>query len=125
MDEWKFPNFKPEEFACRHCGENKINLDFVAKLQELRTAVNMPLKITSGYRCKDHPIEARKKTPGAHNEGSAVDINCAGSDAYKIISMALELKFPRIGVNMKGDYNTRFIHLDCSETRPGPTIWSY
>ena len=43
----------------------------------------------------------------------------------KGISMALELKFQGIGVNMKGDRNSRFIHLDMSKKKSRPTIWSY
>ena len=58
---WNFPNFSPEEFACKHCGKQGISLDLVSKLQQLRTKVDMPLKISSGYRCDDHPIEKKKK----------------------------------------------------------------
>ena len=30
-------NFKLEEFACKHCGENKIEHELIDKLQALRT----------------------------------------------------------------------------------------
>ena len=125
MNTWEFPNFSEKEFACRHCGKCEMDLDFVAKLQELRSKVDLPMKISSGYGCKDHPVEAKKSAPGTHNEGVAADILCFGSNAHKILSMALELKFQGIGVNMKGDRNSRFIHLDMSKKKSRPTIWSY
>lgn len=125
MSTWEFPNFTPGEFACKCCGQEGIDLEFVAKLQELRSKVGIPLKISSGYRCKNHPNEVNKKIPGSHNEGLAADILCNGADAHKILSMALELKFSGIGVNMKGDWNSRFLHLDMSQKKTRPTIWSY
>ena len=54
------PTFHPEEFACQHCGENGISELLLDKLQLLRTELDFPFKITSGYRCKDHPIEKKK-----------------------------------------------------------------
>ena len=50
-------NFTLEEFACKHCGENKIEHELIDKLQLLRSDVGFPFKITSGYRCADHPVE--------------------------------------------------------------------
>jgi hypothetical protein len=47
-------NFSIEEFACKHCGENKIEHELIDKLQLLRSDVGFPFKITSGYRCADH-----------------------------------------------------------------------
>lgn len=122
---WNFPNFSPEEFACQHCGKQGISLDLVSKLQQLRTRVDMPLKISSGYRCNDHPIEKKKKVKGTHNKGLAADILCSGADAHKILCAATELNFSGIGVNMKGDHKQRFIHLDISKANNRPTVWSY
>ena len=59
-------NFKEEEFSCKHCGKNGISHELINKLQSLRTELDFPFIITSGYRCEDHPIEAKKKTPGTH-----------------------------------------------------------
>ena len=35
-------NFKIEEFACKHCGENKIEHELIDKLQLLRSDVGFP-----------------------------------------------------------------------------------
>lgn len=121
---WNFKNFREEEFACQHCGEKGIKLELVEKLQELRDRYNKPIRVTSGYRCRKHPIEAVKDIPGSHNEGYAVDIACDRENAYEILGLALQLKFTGIGVNQKG--NARFLHLDISkDKKPRPTVWSY
>ena len=121
-----YPNFNENEFACQHCGEHGMSEDFIAKLQKLRSDVGFPFKITSGYRCKDHPIEKKKTNPGAHRDGIAADIGVRGSKAYEIIEKAPKYGFTGNGVNQKGD--SRFIHLDTSvqkNYRPRPWIWSY
>jgi uncharacterized protein YcbK (DUF882 family) len=81
------------------------------------------MKITSGYRCAKHPVEAKKPEPGVHSQGIAADIGVRGSDAYDLVEIALRFGFTGIGINQKGD--SRFIHLDISTDENRPTIWSY
>ena len=102
--------------------------EFMKKLDQLREDMGFPFKITSAYRCPEHPIEARKKAPGAHTSGRAVDIGVTGDKAYRLIEGAIELKFKGIGIKQKGQ--GRFIHLDDIdpdkyEGIPRPWIWSY
>ena len=78
MSSWK--NFSLEEFACKHTGENNISHELIDKLQLLRDKVGFPLIINSGYRSKEHPIEAAKEKPGIHAEGLAVDVKVAAAD---------------------------------------------
>ena len=111
-----WPNFSYEELACQHTGTMNLSKDFLIELQKLREAVDMPLTITSGYRCSEHPIEARKSTPGQHNKG-AVDIAAQGSSAIHILKVALATGWTGIGINVPS-----FIHLD---RREEPTIWKY
>jgi len=111
-----WPNFSYEELACQHTGTMNLSKDFLIELQKLREAVDMPLTITSGYRCSEHPIEARKSTPGQHNKG-AVDIAAQGSSAVHILKVALDHGWTGIGINVPS-----FIHLD---RREEPTIWKY
>ena len=120
---WNFSNFSKKEFVCQHCGKEGIKIDFVKKLQILRDIYGKPIKISSAYRCPKHPIEASKKSPGSHTEGTAVDILVDRKDAYELLNLAFQLKFKGIGVNQKG--SKRFIHLDESETKVRPTVWSY
>jgi uncharacterized protein YcbK (DUF882 family) len=123
MDWSKYPNFKADEFSCKHCGQNKMQPEFMDKLQELRNLYGKPMKITSGYRCPKHPIEAAKKASGAHSTGLAADIGVDGSEAHKILSLALQLGFTGIGVQQKGA--GRFIHVDTVKSPPRPNVWSY
>jgi zinc D-Ala-D-Ala carboxypeptidase len=125
MIDWgKYPNFKASEFQCQHCGADGIKEELVAKIQQLRTKYGKPMRITSGYRCPQHPVEARKSTPGAHALGLAADVGVEGAEAYKVLQIALELGFTGIGVQQKG--SGRFIHLDVRNGQlPGPVVWSY
>ena len=103
-----------------------MNKEFMIKVEALRHELGFPFTVTSAYRCKDHPIEARKASPGSHESGRALDIGLRGEQAYKLIQAALTAGFTGIGVNQKG--SSRFIHLDDlenSKARPRPHIWSY
>lgn len=123
MDWTKYPNFTEEEFKCKHCGKAEMNAAFMGKLQQLRNAYGKPMAITSGYRCPDHPIEAKKQTPGAHASGQACDVGVQGTDAYHLLKLAFALDFTGIGVQQKG--SGRFIHLDTLRNPPRPNVWSY
>jgi uncharacterized protein YcbK (DUF882 family) len=121
-----YPNFKKAEFDCKHSGKNEMQHSFMAKLQALRTAFGKPMRITSGYRHATHPIEAKKKRPGAHATGLAADISVSHADAHQLLKLAFELGFTGIGVKQKG--SGRFIHLDIIENnqhQPRPHVWSY
>ena len=118
--------FTEEEFKCSHTGKCDMDQYFIDRINQLREQYGKPIKITSGYRDATHPIEARKKEPGAHASGYACDIGVRGADALQIVGIALQLGFTGIGVNQKG--GGRFIHLDIlngTPQRPRPTIWSY
>jgi uncharacterized protein YcbK (DUF882 family) len=125
MIQWsKYPNFSAKEFQCSHCGADGIKEGVLEKLQFMRTAYGKAMKITSGYRCPQHPIEAKKATPGAHALGLAADIGVEGAAAHEVLRLAFEIGFTGIGVQQKG--SGRFIHLDIRNGElPGPTVWSY
>ena len=92
-------------------------------MDDIRERAGFPFVVTSGYRCEDHPIEARKSAPGAHTTGKAIDIAVSGEKALRLIELAQQAGIKRIGVNQKG--SGRFIHLDVCHDRPSPAIWSY
>jgi zinc D-Ala-D-Ala carboxypeptidase len=124
MIQWNlYPNFSSKEFDCSHCGKNEMQADFMSRLQALRMKYGKPMRVTSGYRCPQHPIEAKKAKPGAHASGCACDIGVEGADAHRLLRLALELGFTGIGVQQKG--TGRFLHLDTLEGATRPTIWTY
>ena len=120
--------FSPEELACTHCKKQNIDDAFMEVIDDMRGELGWPFKVTSAYRCAEHPNEIVKDKPGAHQRGRAIDIQCAGEEAFDLISLALQKGFLRIGVMQRGDWSGRFIHLDDCSERDGftaPTIWSY
>jgi len=126
MSEWE--NFTREEFACKcGCGTNEIQDETIDVAQDIRSEVGFPLPISSGYRCPNHPVEARKSSPGTHPEGLAGDIEVSYGRAKKVLTAALNHpKVTGVGVNQKGA--GRFIHVDTApvaEGRPRPHVWSY
>lgn len=120
------PHFKESEFRCRCCGQAPMNKAFLAKLEDLRQAINKPLTITSGYRCPAHNEEvSHTGEAGPHTTGCAVDIAIAGADAHHLLLLAMHIGFTGIGISQRGA--NRFIHLDDLPitTHPRPRVWSY
>ena len=117
-----YPNFSAQEFHCSHCGANEMNPEFMKRLQKARDIFG-PMRISSGYRCAKHPIEAKKARPGAHASGHAADVPVRAEEAHRLLKIALEVGFTGIGVQQKGE--GRFIHLDDLDNDLRPTIWSY
>jgi len=127
QSEWPWPNFTPEEMACRGSGELLVVPVFMERLQRLRAAFGRPMPVTSGYRTPAHNARVSSTgTDGPHTTGRAVDIAVSGSDAFELVRLALACGFTGIGVRQRGAWNGRFIHLDDIES-PGirPRIWSY
>lgn len=77
-------------------------------LQQVRMQYGKPMVISSGYRDPTHPVEARKKVPGEHTLGRAVDVAVRGAEALQLLQVALALGISRIGVQQKGE--SRFLH---------------
>lgn len=119
--------FSITEFACKHCGENKIDFTFVELLDDLRHKYGKPLRVSSGYRCPDYNAKVSSTgRAGPHTTGRAADLAVDRGDAYRVLKIALEIGFTGIGVKQKG--TGRFIHLDNLPNlvgQPRPTVWSY
>mgnify|MGYP003706175371 CR=1 FL=1 len=118
------PNFARYELACK-CGTCGWRADMLQStmdsLQALREALGRPLTITSGFRCPNHPIEKRKRSPGSHAVGRAVDIAApAGSEKFEIVAEGIRLGLVGIGVS------DGFIHIDTGHpSAPRPAAWTY
>ena len=114
----KSKNFSESELVCSCCGESGVQQWALDKLQGVRTAVGRPLRITSAYRCENHPVESRKKKAGTHNQGIAFDIHVSnGAERYQIITQGLLAGATGIGVAKT------FIHLDWRDDIS--VIWTY
>jgi zinc D-Ala-D-Ala carboxypeptidase len=116
------------EFGCKcGCGENKIDLGMVQKLDALREECGFPLIVTSAYRCVKHNREVSDTGDfGPHTTGHAVDIRVDRERAYRVLGLAAKHGFTGIGVQQKG--GGRYLHLDDLPNdigQPRPTVWSY
>lgn len=111
--------FSLTEFDCSHTGENNMSPEFLQKLDLLRDICGFPFVITSGYRSPEHPVEARKPSPGTHAKGIAADIACNSSERRgAIVKNAIGLGFMGIGVAKD------FIHVDTRES-DSLILWTY
>ena len=111
--------FNPSEFSNFEMMDEKL----LEMLDNLREAYGGPLKLTSTYRSPDHPIEAKKKAPGEHAYGAAVDIASVGGEkTFKLVKAAIEVGFTRIGVSRKNN----FVHVGIGYSDAPPiTLWTY
>ena len=125
MDSAKY--FSRPELSCSHCGDCNMEQTFLDELDKLREAFGKAIELSSAYRCIEHPVEVKKAKGGAPTKGRAVDVLVDTKDAFKLLRIATTMNFTGIGFSQRGDYNSRFIHLD-NLTGPDftrPTIWSY
>lgn len=118
--------FTRDELKCPHCGECHMKPEFLVRIDTLRERFGKPLIVSSGYRCPEYnAMISHTGTTGPHTTGQAVDIVISGRDAYDLLSLALQMGFTGIGINQKGDYGKRFIHLDTLKGDTRPWVWTY
>jgi len=130
-------HFSDKELACRCCGVAKMQPAFMEALERIRVEMNMPLNLSSAFRCAKH--NAAVSSTGAHGPhtdhgegGQAVDIKISGASALLLLSVARKHSMSGIGVKQNGPAGGRFIHLDNLGTEytkntggPRPWVWSY
>lgn len=125
--EWRerWPNFDAAEMACSDGTPFPINdqtIDFLDKLQALRSHLNFPFRITSAYRTPAYNKAIGGASDSMHVAGLAVDVHCYHAAAFRLVTAAPRFGFLGIGVKQKGPLSGRFIHID---VRPEQAIWSY
>ena len=113
----RWPNFKPHEFACRHCGEFFYDERMYDQLQFVRNFVGKPTSINSAHRCR---IYNRRigGAPYSRHLRLAFDISAAGWTANERIR--LRSGCDQAGFRTFGYYGT-FLHTD---DRPTRTWWT-
>jgi uncharacterized protein YcbK (DUF882 family) len=120
-------NFRPGEFYCK-CGTclgvppNKAATRHLAwVLQQIRDLVNVPIKITSAYRCEQHNQNVGGSTHSQHKLGTAADLQAKGLKAQQLHAAILDLvSSKRIPEGGLGLYET-FVHYDI---RPKKARWN-
>lgn len=107
---------------------NKMDPEFMDRLNKIRHNAGFPFRLTSAYRSVEHELEMGRSGDSAHTLGLAVDIHLTGEQALWVVENARNYGFYGVGVNQTGPYDKRFIHLDMvesSQKQPRPHIWTY
>lgn len=112
-DNWRWPNFSPQEIACRGTGKLLINEPALDRLQALRELLGKPLIINSAYRSPEHNRKVRGATNSVHLTGGAFDVSMTNHDPHAFIAAARQVGFTGIGTYPKSN----FIHVDIGTPR--------
>lgn len=86
-------HFCSREFACHHCGQCKVNMELVIALEKLRKLVNVPIIITSGYRCPIHNKTVGGVKNSQHLFNNAVDVKIKGYSPMQVTKLAKQCGF--------------------------------
>lgn len=136
----RYPYFSENELKCKcGCGQALIDDVFMWNLVDLRKAADFKFILSSAYRCPEHDANIHRQThPGYKNKNrfgphtsDAVDILIFGSRAWEIVRLAPSFGMVGIGINQRGAFASRYIHLDGGliakrdKTTARPWLWSY
>jgi hypothetical protein len=111
--EWRWPNFTPQEIACRGTGSITINTEAMDRLQRLRDTLGVPLIVVSGYRSPAHNKAVGGAENSMHTRGQAFDISVANIDPAYLIREARAAGFTGIGTYPRQG----FVHVDTGAVR--------
>ena len=112
-------HFNSEEFECQcRCNTGNIMQNLVLKLEEVRVAIDRPMKINSGIRCLNHNRSIGSSDTSSHIKGIAADIGCTFMSERLELMTEFVKHFKRIGIHKE------FIHVDIdTEKRNGIFVY--
>lgn len=117
-EDWR--HFDLAEFACHCCGRNDINPAFVGLLDQARELVNIPFRVSSGFRCQARNRQVSGSPNSEHLVGLGADILAPDSETrFLIVSAALQVGIRRIGVHQ------HFVHLGVSRLHDPDVLFLY
>lgn len=107
-------HFSSDEFACRHCGAERVSCELLDCLEKLRAIIgHRPIRIVSGHRCARHNKAVGGAPRSRHLIGDAADIEPR---------VATPEQARRAGARGIGTRGPWVVHLDM---RPTPATWTY
>lgn len=116
-------NFSRSEFACKGtncCGHSApVHPELISALQDLRDQLNLPLSITSGFRCNRHNESVGGAVQSFHTLGMAADVSCPDGMTAEDLAQAAET-IPAFQQGGIGIYPS-WVHLDVRTT--GKARW--
>jgi len=92
-------NLNTRELDCKcshdHCNRTLVHADVAPKFEELRSILgDIPLTITSGFRCSHHNYDVGGKDLSRHTAGMAIDIKCPDGVNFERFYRACCAVFP-------------------------------
>ena len=105
---WRWPNFSPQELACRGTGALVVDPRALDMLQSLRNRLGKPMIITSAYRSAAHNARVGGAPRSRHLEGIAFDVRMDNHDPEAFIAQARAVGFHGIGTYP----HQGFVHID-------------
>ena len=112
---WRWPNFSPEEIACRGSGELLVDEEAMDHLQALRTRLGKPLIVNSAYRSAAHNTKIGGAPNSQHMQGKAFDVSMANHQPHAFEAAARAAGFTGIGTYPRPAEN--FVHVDIGPAR--------
>ena len=129
---WIWPDFTPWELRADRGNALKDNYEclveraFLDAIQMLRSTFGKPLIVSSYYRSPEYNAKVSSTgESGPHTTAKAIDFQIAGEDAYMMTQIAMRHGFTGIGVNQRGPWDKRFIHVDILGGEKRPRLWNY
>jgi zinc D-Ala-D-Ala carboxypeptidase len=110
---WRWPDFSPEEIACRGDGKIQLNEPALDKLQVLRDQLGVPLIVHSAYRSPDYNRQVGGAQHSMHLQGAAFDISMANHDPENFEAAARDVGFTGFGFYLRQN----FMHIDIGRAR--------
>lgn len=99
-------------------GQETIQGDLKARLEKVSEDLGEPLRITSGYRSRSHPVERKKGNGGGeHTHGNAVDIDLKGMDEGKRADLIRKLHAQGLKRFIVYRNSPNMLHVDLKDQR--------
>lgn len=112
-ENWRWPNFSPEEIACRGDGTILVNAAAMDALQALRAKLGKPLMLNSAYRSPAYNKKVGGASHSQHLLGKAFDVSMENH-----IPADFEIAAASVGFQGFGHYpKQNFMHVDIGPKR--------
>lgn len=113
------PNFYSTEFDCHGrgcCSQTIVNEKLIEYLELIRAHFNVPITITSPYRCKTHNSRIGGAAGSRHSRGDAADIVVKGVAPRAVAQYAESMGILGIGLYETAN-DGYFVHIDTRDYR--------
>ena len=114
-------NFKVSEFACKCCGENRIDQRILDMAQVIRDELGVPIHVNSGYRCAEHNARVGGVKGSYHTKDWRRILSCrlGAKTMFEAVKMLhAQGKLSALSYCIKYKLG---IHIDCGKKRK--SLW--